>query len=153
MVSYRPTKGSLAARCFTELAKGIQMSAPPQIPEEVIDSQSASSDPRQWNAVPSKYPVHAGLGTLMHDTLSINARKSLAQRRPLSRQVLRYPSARVVPIGRIFALAALIPTFAVTARRLRDTGKSRCYFLLGRIPERLPRSWCPSTHSPCPTML
>ncbi len=46
----------------------------------------------------------------------------------------RHPSARVGLIGGIFALAALIPTLAVSVRRLHDTGKSGWYLLLGLIP-------------------
>lgn len=46
----------------------------------------------------------------------------------------RQPSARFGLIGGTFALAALLPTLAVSARRLHDTGKSGWYLLLGLIP-------------------
>lgn len=46
----------------------------------------------------------------------------------------RHPTARVGLIGGIFAFAALLPTLAVSARRLHDTGKSGWYLLLGLVP-------------------
>lgn len=46
----------------------------------------------------------------------------------------RHPTARVGLIGGMFALAALLPTLAVSARRLHDTGKSGWYLLLGLVP-------------------
>ena len=55
------------------------MPASSQIPKEAIDSLPASSDSQQWSVVLSKYPVDAWLGTLMDDTLSIDARKSLVR--------------------------------------------------------------------------
>ncbi len=46
----------------------------------------------------------------------------------------RHPTARFGLVGAIYALLALLPTVAVTVRRLHDTGRSAWYLLIGLIP-------------------
>jgi uncharacterized membrane protein YhaH (DUF805 family) len=46
----------------------------------------------------------------------------------------RHPTARFGLVGGIYALIALLPTLAVTIRRLHDTGRSAWYLLIVLIP-------------------